>query len=136
MDIVRLDRIFNCSDYCIGKVYVNGNYFCDSIEDNVRDLKSAKDKVYSKTAIPQGSYNVIWDYSERFKKTMPHILEVPYFEGVRIHSGNTAEDSAGCIILGMNIIKGAVLNSRETIDRFNKLLYKKPFKLAINNFFK
>lgn len=93
---VRLKRIARKSDYTIGKVYVDSSYFCDSLEDKDRGLSQdmtlaeikAK-KVYGKTAVPTGVYNMSWNYSSRFKKMMPLIENVPGFSGIRIHAGNT-----------------------------------------------
>lgn len=97
--IISVDRYIFDEDYTVGKLYVDGEYVCDTIEDKVRPLKSIKDKIPGRTAIPEGKYRVVLDYSNRFGKIMPHILSVPFFEGVRIHKGNSANDSSGCLIL-------------------------------------
>lgn len=88
-------RIAKRNDYTIGKVYINGQYFCDSLEDADRGLTSdmtlaeiLKKKVYGETAIPTGTYNVSWTYSPKFRRFMPLIEGVKGFEGIRIHSGN------------------------------------------------
>lgn len=99
---------------------------------SLAEVKSKK--VYGKTAIPAGTYNVIWNYSNKFKKTMPLIENVPGFEGIRIHAGNTHEDSYGCILLGENKVIGKVINSRATINKFYPLVeaaYKKKEKMCI-----
>ena len=99
-------------------MYVNGMYFCDTLEDKVRDLNKDGDlndaeegKVYAQTAIPYGKYKVIVSFSPKFKRMLPRLLDVPHFEGILIHRGNTAKDSAGCILVGENKIKGKVINS-------------------------
>lgn len=107
---MELQRIFKGPKYTIGKLYLNGKYFCDTCEDTVRDLNK-EEKVYGQTAIPAGTYKVIVNRSPKFKRDLPRLLDVPYFEGVLIHRGNTAADSAGCILLGENKRKGMVLNS-------------------------
>lgn len=71
-----------------------------------------KSKVYGETAIPTGTYSVTYTYSTRFKKYMPLINNVKGFDGIRIHSGNTAKDTLGCIIVGDNKVVGKVINSR------------------------
>ena len=96
---------------------------CDTLEDrdrglddtmNVEDIK--KKKVYGETAIPYGTYKVSITYSNRFKKMLPLIENVKGFSGIRIHSGNTAKDSLGCILVGENKEVGKVINSRKTFD--------------------
>jgi hypothetical protein len=82
----------------IGKLFINDIYECNTLEDFVRKGQ----KVYGETAIPEGIYSVTIDYSNHFQKNMPHILNVEGFQGIRIHSGNNADDTEGCIILGMN----------------------------------
>lgn len=125
---LKVKRLYKKSDYTIGKMYINGQYFCDTVEDTDRGLSQnmknstieAK-KIYGKTAIPTGRYNVVLSYSNKFKKTLPLLKDVLGFSGIRIHSGNTAEDSLGCIIVGENKIKGGVINSRQTME---KLMYR------------
>lgn len=121
---LKLKRLYKKSDYTIGKLYVDGEYFCDTVEDTDRglsqDMKNSTieaKKIYGKTAIPTGRYKVTLTYSNKFGKTLPLLKDVLGFSGVRIHSGNTAEDSLGCIIVGENKIKGGVINSRATMER-------------------
>ncbi len=82
-------------DYTEGDLFVNGEWFAFTLEDVVRTGK----KVYGKTAIPAGKYKVAATFSNRFKKVMTQILDVPGFDGIRIHQGITADDSLGCILL-------------------------------------
>lgn len=112
---LTLKRNFKGPDYTIGKLYIDGHYFCDTLEDTVRP---AGQKIAGKTAIPAGDYKVIKSYSPRFKKILPEILDVPGFSGVRIHAGNTAKDTDGCLLLGLNKTKGAVLDSQTTMAYF------------------
>lgn len=129
-----LKRIYKGNKYTIGKLYIDGEWFCDTIEDVVRNLPKdcpytpkgrnckCKEKVYGETAIPAGIYKVILSYSNRFKRILPEILDVPHFLGIRIHRGNTEQDSAGCIILGENKVKGKVINSTPYEIKLVKLL--------------
>jgi hypothetical protein len=112
---LTLKRNFTGADYTIGKLYIDGHYFCDTLEDTVRPNG---EKIKGKTAIPAGDYKVIKSYSPRFKKILPEILDVPGFSGVRIHAGNTAKDTDGCLLLGLNKTKGAVLDSQTTMAYF------------------
>ena len=125
---LTLKRIALRSTYTIGRLYVDGNYFCDTLEDTVRDLNNngkfdnGEKKVYAKTAIPYGTYEIKWTYSPRFKKYTPQLMNVPSFEGIRIHSGNSSTDTEGCLLLGENKKVGMVLNSRATINKFYPLI--------------
>lgn len=113
--IVKIVRTFKGAEYTIGKLYIDNQYFCDTLEDTVR---KDGEKVYGKTAIPAGMYRVKKTYSPRFKKVLPEILEVPGFSGVRIHAGNTAKDTEGCVLLGLNKTKGAIINSQNAMAFF------------------
>lgn len=123
MDI-KVVRIARKANYTIGKMYINGVYFCDTLEDTDRGITSstseaeiAKIKVYGKTAIPTGTYKVSWTMSSRFKKMMPLVEGVKGFSGIRIHSGNKPEDTLGCILCGYNKVVGQVVDSRVTCER-------------------
>ena len=107
---LKVERQFFKPDYTIGTLEVDGKYFCDTLEDRVRDLSREK-KVPGETAIPAGRYEVIVNISPRFKRKLPRLLNVPGFDGILIHRGNTPEDTAGCILVGENKVKGKVINS-------------------------
>ena len=125
---LKLNRIALRKTYTIGKLYIDGKYFCDTLEDTVRDTnKSGKcdngeKKVKGNTAIPYGTYEIKWTYSPRFKKYTPQIMNVPQFEGIRIHAGNSSTDTEGCLVLGENKKVGMVLNSRATINKFYPII--------------
>lgn len=130
--ILTLRRIAFKESYTIGKLYVDGNYFSDTVEDKDRGLDDSmtvdeikKKKVYGETAIPYGTYKVSITYSPKFKKNLPLVEGVKGFEGIRIHSGNTAKDSLGCIIVGKNKKVGMVLDSRATMEKLMKVLNTK-----------
>lgn len=133
---LKLKRKFFGETYTVGNLYINDVFFCNTIEDKIRYLPTScpdtvkghnctcKEKVYGKTAIPAGTYKVTVEYSPRFKRDLPRLHDVPHFVGILIHSGNTATDSAGCIIVGDNTAKGTVTNSRATSDKLNGILAK------------
>lgn len=126
---IKVKRIAKRDTYTIGKMYINGEYFCDTLEDKDRGLTSdmsteqiSKLKVYGQTAIPTGTYPVIWNYSNKFNKMMPLLLNTPGYAGVRIHSGNTDKDTLGCILVGINSQVGKVLNSRDTVNKLYPII--------------
>lgn len=133
---LTLKRKFKGSTYTIGDLSVDGIFFCNTIEDTVRELPAVcpdtsrgrsctcKEKIYARTAIPVGIYKITLEYSPKFKRRMPYLHNVPHFLGILIHSGNTETDSAGCIIVGENTVKGKVLNSRATFQRLYARLEK------------
>lgn len=112
---INVRRTFKGPDYTIGKLYMDGHYLCDTLEDTVRP---AGTKIAGKTAIPAGTYRVKKTMSPRFKKILPEIMNVPGYTGVRIHAGNTATDTDGCLLLGLNKAKGQVLDSQTTMAFF------------------
>lgn len=112
---INVRRTFKGPEYTIGKLYVDGHYLCDTLEDTVRP---AGTKIAGKTAIPAGTYRVKKTMSPRFKKILPEIMNVPGFTGVRIHAGNTVADTDGCLLLGLNKAKGKVLESQTTMAFF------------------
>lgn len=115
---LRLERTFLGETYTIGKLYISDKYFCDVLEDRVVDKdKSGKFegkevKVFGESAIPYGTYEIILNMSPKFKRVLPRLLNVPHFDGVLIHSGNTSIDTHGCLLVGLNKEKGKVINSK------------------------
>ena len=112
----------------ISKLYINDVYFCDCLEDTDRNLKQSDTlayiagiKIKHKTAIPYGTYQVVLSFSERFQKYLPELLHVPGFSGIRIHPGNTAADSSGCILPGVREFD-RVVNSRVTMTKLMKAI--------------
>ena len=137
-----LDRKYKNETYTIGNLYVDGEWFCNALEDKDRGLSQTmsleeikETKVYGETAIPTGRYEVRMDivspkyngvkwYKDNFGGRMPRLENVKGFSGILIHSGNTALDSNGCILVGMNKAKGKVLDSRATFQKLWKVLEK------------
>lgn len=100
-------------DYTIGTLFIDDKYFCDTLEDK-KMINGVK--IPGESCIPEGTYRVFINMSQRFKKLTPWLFCVPCFSGIRIHSGNTIFDTTGCILVGQNKIKGQVLNSRFVFD--------------------
>ena len=151
MDL-RLKRIAKKNGYTIGKLYINNAYFCDTLEDADRGLSSSMSndilkykKLAHITAIPTGRYQVTMDViSPRLSKSnfykqygggrVPRLLNVPAFEGILIHCGNTAKDTDGCILVGKNSKVGMVLDSKITYSKLYPLLeaaYKRKERIFI-----
>lgn len=136
---ILIDRKWKKNSYTIGKLYINGEYFCETLEDTDRGLTSEMSiteiknkKVYGRTCIPSGLYTILYTYSPKYRRLMPLVDNVKGFSGIRIHSGNTAEDSLGCILLGFNKEKGKVLQSRDTCNKFYKLIEEAIYKKGEN----
>ena len=139
MELV-VDRKWKKQSYTISNLLIDGEWFCNVLEDTDRGLddqmlesKIKELKKSSITAIPRGTYEITLDViSPRFSKVsfykevcngkLPRLLNVKGFEGILIHAGNTDKDSGGCLLVGVNLQKGKVLNSRETFKKLYKLL--------------
>jgi hypothetical protein len=137
---LKLNRIFKTNTFTIGELYINEKYVTDTLEDRVR-LEG--EKVYGKTAIPEGTYEMVLSYSPRFKKILPEILNVPNFTGIRIHCGNSSADSSGCVLVGTwdGEKEDWVGNSRIAFDELMALLEeatnnKEKITITVNNSWK
>lgn len=97
---IEIKREIITATRTIGKMFVNGQYFCDTLEDTYRTLNSASDKIKEETAIPNGVYKIALTYSKKFAKMLPEIFDVPFFTGIRIHTGSSEKDTAGCVLVG------------------------------------
>lgn len=116
MNIV-VERFEYSDKSTIGRLLIDDVLYCYTLEDVDRRLEDTPDaKIAGETAIPRGVYKVIIDFSNRFKAEMPHLLDVPGFTGVRIHSGNSSEDTEGCLLVGSSFSKDWVSNSRATFQ--------------------
>ena len=122
---ILLQRHALKAGYTIGRMEINGRYFCDTLEDTDRGLRESMTedeiaalKVKGATAIPTGTYRIdMKTRSPRFGRVLPRLVSVKGYAGVLIHSGNTAADTGGCILVGENRERGKVLNSRATLER-------------------
>jgi hypothetical protein len=136
---LKLQRRFLGSGYTIGSLYIDGEYFCDTLEDTDRGLRQSmsiaeirQKKIAGQTAIPTGTYRVTMDtvspkYSVRqayrfCSGKLPRLIDVPGYEGILIHIGNFDSDTEGCILVGENKVKGQVINSTETFRRLYEIL--------------
>ena len=135
-----------CDGYTIGHLFLNGNELIgiNTLEDQDRGLKQSDSltvitsmKVFGKTAIPKGTYTIIlnqpstrfsnfqkYPWAKKYKGQLPRIENVPGFQGVLIHVGNTPENTEGCILIGQNKVKGKILNSVSTFDSFMAIISK------------
>ena len=112
-------------DSTIGRLLVNGVFQCWTLEDRVREVVGrpvAEWKVQNQTAIPVGEYEVKLTFSGRFQKILPILLNVPGFSGIRIHAGNTKEDTEGCILLGLGVAGNGITKSRAAMTQFQSKL--------------
>lgn len=130
MQLYLLRNSFKDS-YTIGVLEVGSERFCDTLEDRTRDYSDPEFKVYGKTAIPYGTYKVTLEYSPKFSpkysgRNVPYIHDVPGYTGILIHSGNDAEDTDGCILVGLNDRKGWVSQSKITFLRLLDVLEAVP----------
>ena len=121
---LTLTRIAKRKTYTIGRLAVNNEYFCDTLEPTWRDYKNGAYKIKGKSAIPEGRYAIVITWSPRMKKWLPLLVGDQDFnkkwQGVRIHAGNTVKDTEGCILVGKNREVGKVLDSRIWLHRLKQ----------------
>lgn len=126
--ILRLERRWPKEMYTIGVLHVDGKFFCNTLEDKVVDTNcngcfdAGERKVPGETAIPYGTYRVRYSWSNKFGRMLPELVDVPSFQGIRIHPGNTRKDTAGCILVGLNKEVGKVCQSRYYSDVLNGMI--------------
>lgn len=123
---LRIKRIRADAVSTLGELYVNGEFFCYTLEDADRFLETGGEKVMGQTAIPRGLYQLVLNESRRFERLLPLLINVPQFAGVRIHPGNTHRDTEGCILVGtahsLTSDGHRVQNSRVIFDKLFELL--------------
>ena len=114
---IRLVREPTKNDTTLGALFIDDHWQCHTLEDVIRP---AGEKVYGETAIPAGRYKLILSMSNRFKKIMPEVVAVPGFAGIRIHAGNTAKDTEGCLLLGQtrNVETRSIGQSKLALQAF------------------
>jgi len=126
--IIEIKRLYKTKTSTIGELSINGVWECYTLEDVERDVK-----IKGETAIPKGKYKVIINQSNRFKRLLPLLLNVPNFEGVRIHAGNTNHDTEGCILVGKTRSNDFIGKSRKAFDSlFEKMQKEKEITLVIS----
>jgi hypothetical protein len=126
---LELVRKVKTGESTIGILSIDGKFECYTLEDVVR----VGEKIYGQTAIPTGTYKVILTMSPRFKRVLPLIVDVPGFDGIRIHPGNTAKDTDGCILVGTSSGKDVVNNSRVAFEAlYSKLLNTSGITITIS----
>lgn len=115
---LKVVRSVHNENSTLGKMYLNNEFFAFTCEDKVRNLNGDKSKkVDGKTAIDPGRYEVILSFSNHFQKYLPLLMNVACFEGIRIHGGNTAADSLGCILIGANSdLKSCISNCASKVN--------------------
>jgi hypothetical protein len=124
---ITVKRLHKTDTSTIGELLIDGLFQCYTLEDTERPVK-----IKGETAIPKGTYKVIINESNRFKRLLPLLIDVPNFEGVRIHSGNSNHDTEGCILVGQSRNKNYIGQSRKAFDKlFKKMQAAKNITLTI-----
>lgn len=141
-------RRYKGAKYTIGTLFINGEKFCDTLEDVDRGLSCElpeaeiiRRKIAGETAIPAGTYHVAMDivstkfryksWAQPYKGKLPRLLSVPAFSGVLIHPGNTQADTEGCILVGQNKEVGKVINSQATFHKLMDVLLNAKEEITI-----
>lgn len=139
---LELERRWKKETYTVGRLYVDGVFFCNTLEDRDRGLKQTDAiftiktrKVYGETAIPKGTYGIAMNvtspkyaavpwYWQLCRGKMPRLLSVPGFDGILVHPGSTALDTYGCILVGKNTKAGRLTESKATFKKLYQAMEK------------
>ena len=125
---ILIKRLHKTENSTIGELTIDGKFECFTLEDKERDVK-----IKGETAIPKGTYKVIINQSNRFKRLLPLLIDVKGFEGVRIHPGNSNHDTEGCILVGLNRSVDYITKSRKAFYAlFIKMQLAKEITLTIS----
>ena len=143
--IITLKRIYCKGTFTLGALQIQtesnndfrtSKYFCDTLEPHAIDWRK-EEKIAGKTAIPTGRYRVVMSYSKTYKRRMPFLQNVPHFTGIMIHTGNSADDTRGCILVGKAVrpqkpeeesltgkatVIGRLTDSRVTFNRLYEII--------------
>lgn len=126
---VLLTRNWRKDTYTIGRIYVNGNFFCNSLEDKDRGLIQGmpletlkKMKIQDQTAIPVGTYRLRVTMSPKFKRELIEVVDVPAFTGIRFHRGVNENHTSGCVLTGLNKIKGGLVDGAKYEEEITKMV--------------
>lgn len=126
---IKVIRKYFKETYTIGKMFIEGNMFCEVLEDRDRGLSDdmslsqiKKIKIYSKTAIPYGRYEVKSYFWPKYRKVYPWLQNVKGFTGILCHQGRTADHSSGCLLLGENKIKGGLINGEKYVRKLTEMV--------------
>lgn len=135
---LSIRRTLKNNEFTEGSLFIDGEFFCNTLElfdsglsmqDGTTAIKLKKKE--RKICIPYGTYPVVINYSPRFKKALPLLLNVPGFSGIRIHTGNTVKDSEGCILVGIKTDDGYVAKSKETFNRLMQRIQNSSSNVTI-----
>lgn len=119
MNLIKLQRTHELNNATLGELFYQDEHIAYTLEDKVRPVK-----IKHETAIPAGTYQVIINPSKRFKRMMPRLLNVPGFEGILIHKGNTTASTSGCVIVGQSIAEDRIVNPIPAFEKVFTLIYR------------
>ena len=128
-----LERVIKTEDYTIGNLSIDGEFFCNTLEDTCRIVANdCSMKIYGKTAIPEGTYDIEMEWWQKHNNFYPHIKNVPCFEGILMHGGTTVNDTEGCVLMGEQLQEpGTIGNCKVYQDLLNEKIKDQETKITI-----
>ena len=126
---IFVERKYYKEEYTIGNMFIDGKWFCNTLEDKDRGLSQSlslsqnkKLKVYGKTAIPKGVYDIEIHFWSKYRINVPLLKDVPAFTGILIHNGKDQNSTLGCILVGLNTIKGKLTDGKKYLTELTKII--------------